>query len=238
MRPMWYVHPSDEAGFALDDQFYIGDTGLLVKPVLKEGVTSVDIYLHPTTNAPYYNYFNFETYTGNGKTVKLDAPLHGHTPVLMEGGHILSRKERPRKSSALMKFDPYTLVIALDNTGRAEGELYIDDGESFEYRKGAYIHLRFRFSSSADENKESSNASLVSEDLNSAPTKQTTAFLKTMKDVRVEKIVIVGALKEWEGQKEVVVTEDGEKERKVAFAWKGGEKGKAAWAVVRDPGVR
>ncbi|KAL8686931.1 MAG: hypothetical protein Q9224_005298, partial [Gallowayella concinna] len=216
MRPMWYVHPSDEAGFALDDQFYVGDTGLLVKPVLKEGVTSVDLHL-PLSDVPYYDYFTYEMYTGQGKTVKLDAPLEGHVPVLIQGGHILSRKERPRKSSALMKFDPYTLVIALDNAGTATGDLYIDDGESFEYQKGAFIHRRFRFlSAPSDASGESgqSHVSLVSEDLNASPSKATAAFVKTMKDVRVEKMIIVGVSKEWKDQKEVVVKEEGEKDRR------------------------
>ncbi|KAI4237603.1 MAG: hypothetical protein L6R40_005894 [Gallowayella cf. fulva] len=245
-RPMWYVHPSDEGGFALDDQFYVGDTGLLVKPVLKEGATSVDIYL-PPSNVPYYDYFTYETYFGQGKSIKFDAPLEGHTPVLMHGGHILLRKERPRKSSALMKFDPYTLVVALDNSGRATGELYIDDGESFEYQKGAFIHRRFRFSSAPhaasssaskqDGGDKETHLSLVSEDLNGAPTKQTVAFVKSMKDVKVEKIIIVGVPKAWAARTEVVVHEDGEKERRVAFLYKGPEKGRAGWAIVRDPGV-
>ncbi|KAL8878866.1 MAG: hypothetical protein Q9198_003410 [Flavoplaca austrocitrina] len=158
----------------------------------------------------------------------------------MQGGHILCRKDRPRKSSALMKFDPYTLVVALDNEGRAEGELYIDDGESFESQKGAFIRRRFKFlsspSSSASADREN-NLSLVSDDLNTAPTKQTTAFAKTMKDVRVEKIVMIGVPKEWVGIKEVKVIEEGEKERRVDFMWKGAEKGRASSAVVRDPGV-
>lgn len=37
-------------------------------------------------------------------------------------------------------------VIALNSSLVAEGELYIDDGKSFEFRKGAYIHRRFVFS--------------------------------------------------------------------------------------------
>lgn len=37
-------------------------------------------------------------------------------------------------------------VIALNSTGEAEGELYIDDGKSFEFLKGAYIHRHFTFS--------------------------------------------------------------------------------------------
>lgn len=36
-------------------------------------------------------------------------------------------------------------VIALNSSGSAEGELYVDDGQSFEYQQGAFIHRRFVF---------------------------------------------------------------------------------------------
>lgn len=35
--------------------------------------------------------------------------------------------------------------IALNSTGAAEGLLYVDDGTSFEYQKGAYILRSFVF---------------------------------------------------------------------------------------------
>ncbi|KAL8648214.1 MAG: hypothetical protein Q9210_005123 [Variospora velana] len=237
MRPMWYVHPSDEAGFALDDQFYVGNTGLLVKPVLKEGATTVDVYLPPSSGTVYYDYFNYETYTGARKTVQLDAPLAGHTPVLMRGGHILARKERPRKSSALMKWDPYTLVIALDNSFSASGTLYIDDGESFGFQKGAYIHRRFRFYPSDEANPTNSPLFLRSELDMSQDTKEAKAFLKTMKDVRIEKIIIIGAPEAWGSKTEVAVREDGQKKKTVPLMWRKGDGKRANWAVVRDPGV-
>jgi mannosyl-oligosaccharide alpha-1,3-glucosidase len=37
--------PEDEQGFAMEDQVYFGDTGLLVHPVVKKDATSVDVYL-------------------------------------------------------------------------------------------------------------------------------------------------------------------------------------------------
>lgn len=37
-------------------------------------------------------------------------------------------------------------MIALNSTQEAEGELYVDDGRSFEFAQGAYIHRRFTFS--------------------------------------------------------------------------------------------
>ena len=39
------MFPQDEAGFSIDDQFYVGDSGLLVKPVTRPGVSEETVYL-------------------------------------------------------------------------------------------------------------------------------------------------------------------------------------------------
>lgn len=39
------MFPQDETGFSIDDQFYVGNSGLLVKPVTRPGVTEESIYL-------------------------------------------------------------------------------------------------------------------------------------------------------------------------------------------------
>lgn len=44
-RPHFVVFPEDEAGFAIDDQFFVGGSGLLVKPVTEKGVTEAQVYL-------------------------------------------------------------------------------------------------------------------------------------------------------------------------------------------------
>jgi mannosyl-oligosaccharide alpha-1,3-glucosidase len=36
-------------------------------------------------------------------------------------------------------------VIALNSSKSAEGELYVDDGKSYDYQQGAFIHRRFVF---------------------------------------------------------------------------------------------
>lgn len=224
VRPQYYVHPSDEKGFAIDDQLYIGSTGLLAKPVTTEDATTVDIYI--SDDEKYFDYFDYTIYHGAGKTHRMQAPLE-KIPLLMQGGHIIPRKDRARRSTGLMKWDPYTLVVVLGNDGAATGTVYIDDGETFDYQSGAYIHRQFTFSGST----------LSSENLGTKGSK-TAEYLKTMKDVRVEKVVVVNAPAEWESKAEVVVVEEGAKTGvKADLSWNPSQKGRAAWAVVRDPGV-
>lgn len=49
----------------------------------------------------------------------------------------------------MMAGDPYTLVVALDEVGAAEGTLYLDDEESHDYRDkeggGGRATRRFSF---------------------------------------------------------------------------------------------
>lgn len=224
VQPQYYVHPEDEAGFAIDDQLYLGSTGLLAKPIVTEGATSTDIFL--ADDEKYYDYFDYTVYQGAGKRHVVEAPLD-KIPLLMQGGHIIPRKDRPRRSSQLMKWDPYTLLVVLDKNEQAEGTLYIDDGETFDYQDGASIHRRFTFSES----------SLSSTDIGTQGTK-TAQYLKAMAGVRVEKIIIVGAPDAWASKPNVLVFEEGSKTGSQAnLQWHAKQEGKAAHAVVKNPGV-
>lgn len=64
--------------------------------------------------------------------------------LYIRGGSIFARKDTPRRSSKAMQFDPMTLVVALDRDGQAHGSLYVDDGDSFDYKeKGAFTSIEF-----------------------------------------------------------------------------------------------
>lgn len=39
------MFPEDEAGFAIDDQYFVGGSGILVKPITEKGVTEASVYL-------------------------------------------------------------------------------------------------------------------------------------------------------------------------------------------------
>jgi len=43
-RPHYLVLPDDAEGFAVDDQYFIGETGLLIHPVVTEGATDASVY--------------------------------------------------------------------------------------------------------------------------------------------------------------------------------------------------
>lgn len=64
--------------------------------------------------------------------------------LYIRGGSIIARKDIVRRSSHSMKFDPYTIVVALDEKGEANGYLYVDDGESYEYKENsAFAKITF-----------------------------------------------------------------------------------------------
>lgn len=224
VRPQFYVHPSDEQGFAIDDQLYFGSTGLLTKPVVSEGATTADIYI--SDDEKYYDYFDYTIYQGAGKRHTVPAPVE-KVPILMQGGHVVPRKDRPRRSSGLMKYDPYTLVIVLDKNGEADGTLYVDDGETFDYERGAYIHRQFRFQGST----------LSSQDIGTKGPK-TAGYLKAMADVRVERLVVIDPPKEWQEKASVTVVEDGATTGTTAsMEYFSQPAGKAPYAVVKNPNV-
>jgi alpha 1,3-glucosidase len=44
--------PEDEYGFAMENQVYLGDTGMLVHPVVHQGAEMVEIYIAETEVSP------------------------------------------------------------------------------------------------------------------------------------------------------------------------------------------
>lgn len=230
VRPMLYTNPSDEGGLTVDDQMFVGGTGLLVKPVVEKDQESVDIYI--PDGEVYYDYFTYDIIpTHKGKTVTVSAPLE-KIPLLMQGGHIFPRRDRPRRSSALMKWDDYTIVVTMPKTGgKAEGELYTDDGDSFDFQKGQYIHRKFTLDGNT----------LTSKDAEGRETKIIKAgeWLENMANVVVDKIIIVGAPASWATKTEVAVTGAGAGKTAwtAAVEYTPAAKGRAAFAVVKRVGA-
>lgn len=142
MKPMFYEKPEYKKLYSVDDQFYIGDSGLLVKPIVEAGKTSIDMHFAPGI---YYDYNTLTPLIISGKSVaeQTIGITLDKIPMFIEGGHIITKRDNYRRSSKLMHNDPYTLVIALGLDGNASGRIYIDDGETFAFERGEYKETAF-----------------------------------------------------------------------------------------------
>jgi hypothetical protein len=101
-----------------------------MQPVTSEGQTSSSVYLPAGTL--WYDFLSAShaAVRGTGGFVDVASPLEV-TPSFQRGGSIVPLKLRVRRCSALMKEDPLTLQVALDEAGQAEGSVYTDDEASF-----------------------------------------------------------------------------------------------------------
>lgn len=147
MRPLWMEFPGEADVFDVDDQWMVG-SDLLVKPVTREGATEVDV-LFPGSGTIWYDASSLAravaTPAAGGVRRTVPAPLTS-IPVYQRGGSIVPRQMRPRRSSAQMSADPYTLVVTLAADGTASGSLYLDDGSSFDFAKrNAFRRRAFRY---------------------------------------------------------------------------------------------
>ncbi|XP_063543327.1 neutral alpha-glucosidase AB isoform X2 [Cydia strobilella] len=147
MRPMFHDYPEEEETFDIQDQYLLGDE-FLVRPVTEPGVTSVKVYLPgKATRTLWYDVDSYHAHAANGYFTQ-DVNI-AKIPLYQRGGSVVPRKERVRRSSALMAADPYTLVVALDANNTAHGSLYIDDGETYEFRNNKYIYAHIDYEPSA-----------------------------------------------------------------------------------------
>jgi len=146
MRPMWMQYPEEKSLFTIDNQWMIGPA-LLIKPITSPQTFQTNILFpfqhdwYDTASLQKIQFSSNETV----QSINVQAPLE-KIPVYQRGGTIITRKLRLRRSSETMKYDPYTLYIALDSNQQAEGELYIDDEYTFKYKtKQQFCFTKFRF---------------------------------------------------------------------------------------------
>eukprot|EP00216_Chloropicon_sp_CCMP2111_P002658 CAMPEP_0198241820 /NCGR_PEP_ID=MMETSP1446-20131203/6511_1 /TAXON_ID=1461542 ORGANISM="Unidentified sp, Strain CCMP2111" /NCGR_SAMPLE_ID=MMETSP1446 /ASSEMBLY_ACC=CAM_ASM_001112 /LENGTH=897 /DNA_ID=CAMNT_0043924697 /DNA_START=1 /DNA_END=2694 /DNA_ORIENTATION=+ len=135
MRPLWFEFPDEEKTFAKQDSFMLG-SAILVSPVLEQSTQNprgtVDVYL--PGDGLWYDLHDGTVYDAKKIRNSLTAKVSLETiPIYLRGGSVLLRKMRPRRNTAAMEGDPYTLVVVLDRDLGARGQAYVDDGQSLQY---------------------------------------------------------------------------------------------------------
>lgn len=137
--PVFYQYPKDKNTLDIETSFFYGP-GVLVAPVTEEGATSVDVYLPEDT---FYDWYTHERIEGKGEDYTFDEVDITHIPLLIKSGVILPLREESANTTTELRKKNFEFLIALDDNGEAEGELYLDDGESFE---SDYSSLKLSYS--------------------------------------------------------------------------------------------
>ncbi|OZJ03699.1 hypothetical protein BZG36_03499 [Bifiguratus adelaidae] len=129
INPLFFEWPDDQSLFAADRQFLVGKA-ILVTPVLEPSATTVNgVFPGNGKTEKWYDWYTQKALGyGADKNVTLSAPL-GHINVAIRGGYILPMQQ-PSYTVAESRKNPFELLIALSMNGTAQGNLYLDDGES------------------------------------------------------------------------------------------------------------
>jgi alpha-glucosidase len=135
IRPLFWDWPDDPRVANRGDSFMLGDA-LLVAPVRERGVQERSVYLPA---GGWYDFWSGEYHLGP-KSVIADAPLD-RLPLFQRAGSIVPyecvRQHTNENGDGVLH-----LLVAPSEPGnasaKANGRLYVDDGDGMAYLSGAY----------------------------------------------------------------------------------------------------
>ncbi|CAF1350959.1 unnamed protein product [Rotaria sp. Silwood1] len=143
IRPLFHEYPRDKTALDVYLQFLIG-SNIMIAPVTDEGARQVQIYI-PSTE--WYNYETGDQFLYPKQFINISAPLDT-IPILLRDGSIIPTQEYANNTK-YSRENPFGLIIILNKTGYAEGDLFYDDGESINTIKTkSYYYAKFKWSSS------------------------------------------------------------------------------------------
>ncbi|XP_059472228.1 maltase-glucoamylase-like [Neocloeon triangulifer] len=134
IRSLAWEFTSDQETWNIDRQFLWRDS-LLVSPALDIGALTVTAYF-PAGN--WFDYYTGEKITSIGQYMLLDAP-YDFIPLHVRSGRILPTQE-PANNTVFSRQNAFGLIVALDATRNAVGDLFWDDGESIDTVAGGTYH--------------------------------------------------------------------------------------------------
>jgi alpha-glucosidase len=130
-RPLVLNFPGDASTRNLDDQYMVGDT-LLVAPALRRDQRQRDVYLPA---GPWFDFWTGAQVAG-GRVIETPVPLD-HLPLYVRGGSIVPSTV-PMNHTGEKPWSPLRFDVYPDDSGRAAGSVYEDDGATFAHEKGAF----------------------------------------------------------------------------------------------------
>ncbi|KAK2509748.1 hypothetical protein MC885_012888 [Smutsia gigantea] len=143
VRPLLHEFTDDHTTWDIDRQFMLGPA-ILISPVLESSTSEIHAYF---PRGRWYDYSMESVNTSIGEWKTLQAPLD-HINLHIRGGYILPCQE-PAMNTHSSRQNFMGLIVALDDNGKAEGQIFWDDGQSIDtYENGNYFLGNF----TADQN--------------------------------------------------------------------------------------
>jgi len=146
LRPMFLDHEQDERTFDETDDFMLG-RDLLVASVVEPGARRRKAYL-PDNQCGWYDWYSGQWFAG-GQDIVLDAPLE-RLPLMVRAGAAIPLSDHYHCQDNAQDDRRRLALFPLLGTGSSTGMLYEDDGESFGWRDGHALWLRWEMHSGVD----------------------------------------------------------------------------------------
>lgn len=131
LRALPWEFPNDPSLAAVETQFMSGPA-ILVTPVLAPLATTVQgVFPGIAEGTVWYDWYNMkkvDVQPGENKT--LEAPIE-HQPIHVRGGYVVPI-QKAGNTTATSRKNPWSLLVALDKSGKAAGDLFLDDGISLK----------------------------------------------------------------------------------------------------------
>lgn len=144
---MWFEFPKDKSLISLDTQFMFGEHILvcpkLIQPDNEDKLWSVNCTM-PTTSNWYYWYNRVSTPGSGFQALQVPDSEQG---IFVKGGAIIPILQHTDEMSLLHALgNDITLEIYPDQSGEAQGHLYMDDGATFAYQSSGCEKTYVKFS--------------------------------------------------------------------------------------------
>lgn len=141
MNSLPFSFENDAKGYDVKDEYMLGQS-ILVAPVVRDGVTSRDVYL--PEGQQWFDFWTGERYNG-GQTINRKTPMN-IIPVFMKAGTIMPWGPKVQYTSE-KPWDDIEIRVYPGADGHFT--LYEDEGDNYNYEQGAYTEIPFTWNDDA-----------------------------------------------------------------------------------------